>query len=120
MIDHLMVRVRDFERSKKFYLAALAPLGYSVIMEFPGMCGFGEQGKPDFWIAQSDQATPAHVAFAATSRKQVDEFHRAALAAGGEDNGPPGLRKDYHPHYYGAFVFDPDRHNIEVVIHKPQ
>ncbi len=120
MIDHLSLRVTDLKRSKTFYERALAPLAYKAVMEFPGAVGFGADGKPDFWVTASATTTPTHVAFAVKSRKIVHAFHEAAIAAGGKDNGPPGLRKEYHPHYYGAFVYDPDGHNIEAVIHAPE
>jgi catechol 2,3-dioxygenase-like lactoylglutathione lyase family enzyme len=128
MIDHTSVNVSDFARSKTFYTKALAPIGYTLIMdvsaqENPGgvdAAGFGENGKPDFWIGQGDPGQPpAHVAFQVSSRALVDAFHAAAVAAGGTDNGAPGLRPMYHPHYYGAFVRDPDGHNIEAVCHRP-
>lgn len=125
MIDHVGLDVSDFGRSKAFYLAALAPLGYQLIMEMPadiapqGAMGLGVPPKPDFWVAGGQPTSPRlHLAFRATSRAQVDAFHRAALAAGGRDNGPPGLRPHYHPYYYGAFVLDPDGHNIEAVCHE--
>lgn len=128
MIDHIGFPVSDFSRSRAFYAAALAPLGYGVIMEFgpgethtglPG-AGFGRDGKPDFWIGGEGAITGRlHVAFAAPDRATVDAFHAAALAAGGTDNGAPGLRPHYHPSYYGAFVLDPDGHNIEAVCHAP-
>ena len=119
MIDHISLRVTNFERSKKFYAEALKPLGYVVIRDFPETCGLGAGGKPDFWITQTESTIPSHVAFLAGSRKVVDAFHAAALAAGGKDFGEPGKR-EYHEHYYGAFVLDPDGHNIEAVIHKPE
>jgi catechol 2,3-dioxygenase-like lactoylglutathione lyase family enzyme len=119
MLDHISLRVQDFHRALEFYRSALAPIGYELVMEFPGAAGLGEKGKPDFWIMQSDKPlNPTHVAFV-SSRPLVDAFHAAALAAGGTDNGPPGLRLDYHPHYYGAFVRDPEGNNIEVVCHEP-
>lgn len=118
MIDHTSIVVSDFERSKAFYRAALAPLNYAIIMEVPGAAGFGENGKPDFWIAAgTPNQPPTHLAFGVQSRAVVDAFHRAALAAGGTDNGEPGVRAQYHPHYYGAFVRDPDGHNMEAVCH---
>ncbi|HEY1460776.1 MAG TPA: VOC family protein [Casimicrobiaceae bacterium] len=121
MIDHTGVNVSNFVRSKVFYIAALAPLGYSVLMEFGDAAGFGVAPKPDFWIAQgAPNVPPMHVAFRAETRAQVDAFHRAAMAAGGKDNGAPGLRPHYHANYYGAFVLDPDGHNIEAVCHAPQ
>lgn len=119
MLDHVSLRVQDFPRALAFYKAALAPIGYAVAMEYPGGAGLGEPGKPDLWIAVTDQQPhPTHLAFR-TSRARVDAFHAAALAAGGTDNGPPGLRADYHPHYYAAFVRDPEGNNIEVVCHDP-
>ena len=122
MIDHVGLAVRDFDRSKTFYAAALAPLGYSLIAELEygtRFAGFGERGKPDFWIEADDAyAGEVHVAFACKDRPTVDAFHAAALAAGGLDNGKPGLRPEYHANYYGAFVRDPDGHNVEAVCHK--
>ena len=118
MIDHTGVTVSDVDRSKAFYAAALAPLGYSVLMEFEQFAGFGVAPKPDFWIVEGTPNVPAvHVAFRAETRVQVDTFYKAAMAAGGRDNGAPGLRARYHPNYYGAFVLDPDGHNIEAVCH---
>lgn len=127
MIDHTGITVSDLARSKAFYTAALAPIGYQLLMEFPAavtghadVAGFGEPPKPDFWLGSgTPNQPPLHVAFRAANRQQVDAFHAAALAAGGRDNGAPGLRPHYHPDYYGAFVLDPDGHNIEVVCHQP-
>jgi catechol 2,3-dioxygenase-like lactoylglutathione lyase family enzyme len=120
MIDHIGLTVSDVGRAKAFYTAALAPLGYALLMEFDQFAGFGLAPKPDFWISQGKaNVPPIHVAFAASSRAVVDAFHRAALAAGGKDNGAPGLRPHYHASYYGAFVLDPDGHNIEAVCHAP-
>lgn len=125
MIDHTGVQVSELSRSKAFYEAALAPLGYRLLMEltaeqtggFAG-AGFGEPPKPDFWIGQGNpNQPPLHVAFRAANRGLVDQFYAAAMAAGGRDNGPPGLRPHYHADYYGAFVLDPDGHNIEAVCH---
>jgi catechol 2,3-dioxygenase-like lactoylglutathione lyase family enzyme len=117
MIDHVSVRVMDFPRSVAFYKAALAPLGYDVLMEYPGAAGLGTPGKPDVWLMQTDKPlNPTHLALT-SERDLVDAFHEAALAAGGTDNGPPGLRSDYHPHYYAAFILDPEGNNIEVVCH---
>src|SRR5690242_2040597 len=108
MIDHISLNVRDLDASKKFYAAALAPLGYAVMMEFPGVAGLGD-GKPDFWLGARGEVGPAtHIAFAAKDRATVEAFYRAAIAAGGKDNGGPGVRAQYHPNYYGAFVLDPD------------
>ena len=120
MIDHIGLQVSDFARSKRFYAAALAPLGYKVLMEFgDDAAGFGVE-RPDFWIGKGAKPTAAtHVCFAASSRAQVDAFHKAALAAGGKDNGGPGLRTQYHPTYYGAFVLDGDGNNVEAVCHQP-
>jgi catechol 2,3-dioxygenase-like lactoylglutathione lyase family enzyme len=120
MIDHSGVSVSDVARSKAFYRAALAPLGYTMLMEFEQFAGFGVAPKPDFWIGQDKpNVPPIHIAFRAESRAQVDAFYRAAMGAGGKDNGAPGLRPQYHPDYYGAFVLDPDGHNIEAVCHTP-
>ena len=126
MIDHTGVTVSDYARSKRFYELALKPLGYGVMMELPPEAGTQGAGlgelrtqKPDFWIITAKVATSIHIAFAATSRADVEAFHAAALAAGGRDNGAPGLRPHYHANYYGAFVLDPDGHNIEAVCHAP-
>ena len=119
MLDHVGLRVQDLARVVSFYRAALALIGYQVAMEFATAAGLGEPGKPDLWIMSTDKAPhPTHLAFR-TDRARVDAFHAAALAAGGTDNGPPGLRADYHPHYYAAFVLDPEGNNIEVVCHDP-
>jgi len=128
MIDHTGLVVSDFERSKAFYRQALAPIGYQLLLEFPAavtghtdVAGFGEPPKPDFWISRgTPNQPPLHIAFRVNTRAEVDAFHRAALAAGGTDNGAPGLRPHYHPDYYGAFVHDPDGHNIEAVCHAPE
>ncbi|MBS0507591.1 MAG: VOC family protein [Proteobacteria bacterium] len=128
MIDHTGVIVSDFERSKAFYEQALSAMGYALVAEFHAavtghtdVAGFGEPPKPDFWISRGQaNRPPVHVAFRARSRAMVDAFHATALAAGGRDNGTPGLRTHYHPHYYGAFVLDPDGHNIEAVCHEAQ
>jgi catechol 2,3-dioxygenase-like lactoylglutathione lyase family enzyme len=118
MLDHISLRVVDYDRALEFYKAALAPIGYSLIMEFPGFAGLGEKGKPDFWITRTDKPThQTHVAFRA-DRKLVDAFHAAAIAAGGTDDGAPGPR-DYHPNYYGGFVLDPEGNHIEVCCHEP-
>jgi catechol 2,3-dioxygenase-like lactoylglutathione lyase family enzyme len=119
MLDHITLRVHDLAASKAFYAAALKPLGYELIMDFPESAGLGAGGKPDFWLAPDPAAAPQHVAFAAPSRAAVDFFHAAGLAAGGRDNGAPGLRVHYHPNYYGAFIDDPTGHHIEAVIHTP-
>ncbi|MFC3626078.1 VOC family protein [Vogesella amnigena] len=127
MIDHTGITVSDITRSKAFYTAALAAIDYQLLLEFSAavtghadVAGFGEAPKPDFWLSSgTPNQPPLHVAFRAVNRQQVDAFHAAALAAGGRDNGAPGLRPHYHPDYYGAFVLDPDGHNIEVVCHEP-
>lgn len=120
MIDHLTVKVTDYAKSKPFYAGALAPLGYAVQMEFGAGAGLGVPGKPDLWLFQDpENVRPMHFAFHTRDRKVVDAFYAAALRAGGRDNGPPGIRKDYHPNYYAAFVYDPDGHNVEVVCHAP-
>src|SRR5262252_1534394 len=121
MIDHTGLQVSDPAVSRNFYEKALAPLGYKVMMEIPKeftggkvVLGFGVPPKPDFWMQEGSPSTPRiHIAFRADSRAQVDAFYRAALGAGGKDNGPPGPRPHYHQHYYGAFVLDPDGHNVE-------
>jgi catechol 2,3-dioxygenase-like lactoylglutathione lyase family enzyme len=120
MLDHIGLTVADFARSKEFFKQALAPLGYQLMMEFPDAAGFGKEGKPDFWIAKGSAAGSSHVAFVAAQRRVVDDFHKAALAAGARDNGKPGLRTQYHPNYYGAFVFDLDGNNVEAVCHTPE
>jgi catechol 2,3-dioxygenase-like lactoylglutathione lyase family enzyme len=126
MIDHTGVNVSNFEKSKEFYIHALEPLGYQLLREFDvsetgfAAAGFGIDGKLDFWIGQAEVNTPRiHVAFRADSREKVQMFYDAALKAGGRDNGAPGLRTHYHPDYYGAFILDPDGHNIEAVCHIP-
>jgi catechol 2,3-dioxygenase-like lactoylglutathione lyase family enzyme len=121
MIDHTGLNVGDFETSRMFYATALAPLGYELLLEVhDSVAGFGEQGKPDFWIAQGEANTPRiHVALRADTRRKVDAFYEAASGAGGRGNGAPGLRPQYHPDYYGAFALDPDGHNIEAVCHSP-
>jgi catechol 2,3-dioxygenase-like lactoylglutathione lyase family enzyme len=127
MIDHTGVGVSDPVKSRRFYESALAPLGYEVLMEVPAeftgglvVLGFGAPPQPDFWVNEGSPQKPhVHIAFRAETRAQVDAFHGAALAAGGTDNGAPGLRPHYHAGYYGAFVLDPDGHNIEVCCHKP-
>ena len=121
MIDHVSVKTSDQQASRRFYERALAPLGYEVLREFHDgqVVGMGIGGKPDFWFSPGKFSGPIHVAFSASDRAAVDAFHAAALAAGGEDNGAPGLRIEYHAGYYGAFVFDPDGNNVEAVFHDP-
>ncbi len=121
MLDHIGIDVRDYEKSKAFYKKALAPLGYEIIMEFEGWAGFGANGKIDFCLQSGKQIIPGiHVAFSSDNQATVRAFYEAAINAGGKDNGPPGIREHYHPHYYGAFVIDPDGHNIEAVCHNPE
>lgn len=119
VLDHIGIRVSDYDHSKQFYLTALAPLGYKLLFEHPiSGAGFGRAGKPDFWIKQGKPCLGLHIAFASDDRETVIAFHKAAMAANGRDNGHPGLRSEYHPAYFGAFVLDPDGHNIEAVCHK--
>ena len=134
MLDHTGVVVSNMNKSANWYQEALKSIGYVKLMEFSkeitqtaGVAGFGEAAtkKPDFWIVEATPEKPVnkpniHVAFRAQNRKQVDEFYNAAINSGGTDNGKPGLRPQYHENYYGAFVFDPDGHNIEVVCHNPE
>ena len=126
MIDHVGFPVSDYARAKAFYQKALAPLGYTLIMEVQQneqdakAAGFGANGKPDFWIGgEGGLARAIHIAITARDRATVDTFYKAAIAAGARDNGAPGLRPHYHANYYGAFVLDPDGHNIEAVCHAP-
>ena len=129
MLDHVGFAVSDLDRSRKFYDAALAPLGLSIQMEVPAdetrdgraAAGYGRDGDHIFWIGDKERVGEGtHVAFRADSRAQVDAFHAAALAAGGRDNGAPGLRPHYSPDYYAAFVFDPDGFNIEAVTYSAE
>jgi catechol 2,3-dioxygenase-like lactoylglutathione lyase family enzyme len=126
IIDHLGFGVADYRRAKAFYVEVLRPLGMALVMEVGPeqteqknwACGFGKNGKPEFWIGSDGHTTPPlHVAFVVDSRAEVRAFHAAALRAGGRDNGAPGLRPHYHSNYYGAFVFDLDGHNVEAVCH---
>ncbi len=128
MLDHIGIDVADIDRSKRFYAAALAPLGYVMMRDFGAAAGFGvpagEKKSSDpggeFWVAKGEpHPRVVHVAFSAASHAAVDAFHKAALAAGGRDNGAPGIREKYHPHYYAAFIHDPDGYNIEAVCHTP-
>ena len=127
MLDHTGYSVTDIDKSKRFYLAALTPLSITVVMEVTveqsgkdAHVGFGANGRPFFWIGTgAKQPGPVHVAFSAASRAQVEAFYKAAMSAGGRDNGAPGIRAHYHPNYYGAFVLDPDGNNIEAVCHSP-
>jgi len=128
MIDHTGVVVSDFQKSRDFYRQALSAIGYSLLMEFPAsitghtdVAGFGEAPKPDFWISRgSPNRPPVHIAFRVSSREAVNAFYKAAMEAGGADNGAPGMRPHYHSNYYGAFVLDPDGHNIEAVCHEAE
>jgi catechol 2,3-dioxygenase-like lactoylglutathione lyase family enzyme len=122
MLDHVTLPVASLARGRAFYLAALAPLGITLLYEVPGaFCGFGKAPKAFFWIGERPPGSlGVHVAFTAATRREVEAFHRAALAAGGTDHGAPGIRPHYHANYYGAFVRDPDGHNIEAVCHLPQ
>jgi catechol 2,3-dioxygenase-like lactoylglutathione lyase family enzyme len=123
MIAHIGITVSDIERSKKFYAAALAPIGYRIIREYgvtparpTASAGFGEPPRADLWIYQGDPGKAAtHIAFQVNQRALVDAFYDAALAAGGKDNGKPGLRPQYSANYYGAFVLDADGYNVEAV-----
>jgi catechol 2,3-dioxygenase-like lactoylglutathione lyase family enzyme len=120
MIDHVTANVGDFPQAKRFYAQALAPLGYSMQMEFENSAGFGTgEGIPDFWISSSPERGATHVALSAADRAAVDAFYDAALAAGAKDNGPPGIRQ-YHENYYAAYIHDPDGNNIEAVSHRPE
>ena len=128
MIDHIGLHVRDVARSAEFYLKALAPLGLVIVMEVSAEetggsahVGFGSGFKPFFWLGGGEAPSgPIHVAFAARSRAAVQAFYQAALRAGGTDNGPPGLRPEYHADYYGAFLLDLDGNNVEAVCHAPE
>jgi catechol 2,3-dioxygenase-like lactoylglutathione lyase family enzyme len=121
MFDHVGLNVQRYETSRAFYERALAPLGYHVVMAFDdhNAAGLGtSDDKPELWIAQREPyGTGTHLAFTAPDRQTVDAFHAAALGAGGTDNGAPGIREQYHPTYYAAFVIDPDGNNVEVVCH---
>ena len=120
MFDHIMLMVKDLNSSKRFYTAALAPLGFSVQYEGDGVVGFGPKDAPALWVQQGETNGPVHIAFAAKNRAAVTKFYDAALPAGGKDNGKPGLRPQYHANYYGGFVKDPDGNNIEAVSHQEE
>lgn len=121
MFDHLGIGVTNLAESKAFFLGALRPLGVTVVMEGPYGVGLGQDGKPSLWLFETrERPAHLHLAFVARTRQLVDEFHRAAMAAGGKDNGAPGLRPHYHAAYYGAFVIGPDGHNVEAVCHTPE
>jgi catechol 2,3-dioxygenase-like lactoylglutathione lyase family enzyme len=124
MLDHIGLTVVDFAKSRAFFVAALQPLGVALMMEVTpeqsggtSHAGYGSDGRPYFWIGTGGAPGHVHVALAAPNRAMVDAFYAAAIAAGGIDNGPPGIRAHYHPNYYGAFVLCPDGHNIEAVCH---
>ena len=121
MLDHIGLDVSDIKVSKAFYLQALKPLEYVIFMEWEKWVGFAVNGKPDFWLREGIRTIPIiHIAFRANSRQMINQFYEAAIAAGGKDNGPPGTREIFHPNYYGAFVLDPEGHNIEAVCHEPE
>ena len=118
MLAHVAVNVTDFEVAKTFYLGALEPLGYRVVYEEPGTLAYlADSHGLDFGVGRREPVGGAHVAFECSDRELVDAFYAAALGAGGRDNGPPGLRPQYAPDYYAAFVLDPDGNNIEAVCH---
>ena len=127
MFDHVGFAVLNVARSRAFYAAALAPLGFVAVMDitkeqtggYEGT-GFGPPQRPQFWIGSGTPGGPVHLAFVAQSRAAVDAFYKAAIAAGGRDNGAPGLRPHYHANYYGAFVLDHDGNNVEAVCHQPE
>ena len=121
MFDHMGFAVADFAKSRAFYVKALGALGVGPIMEGADYIGFGRDGRPQFWVGVGEAPTSRmHIAFTAKTRDEVRAFYEAAMGAGGSDNGPPGLRPNYHPNYYGAFVIDPSGHNIEAVCHSPE
>ena len=122
VINHLEIPVTDADRSRRFYEAALSPLGLALVVSTTGAVhggaryGFGRNGYPSLWIhGEPGNARPVHVAFTAHNRAAVHAFHKAALANGGTDNGGPGIRERYHPNYFAAYVLDPDGNNIEAV-----
>jgi len=121
IIDHIGLAVADYERSRQFYDQCLAPLGVHLVVEVEGWAGYGCDDKAEFWFGPDETVqNPLHIAFTAADRTSVDRFYQAGLAAGAKDNGEPGIRAIYHPHYYGAFLIDPDGHNIEAVCHRPE
>jgi catechol 2,3-dioxygenase-like lactoylglutathione lyase family enzyme len=120
MIDHVVLYVSDLGRSRRFYEQALEPVGYGIVFETEGLVAFGSEGQTRFAVRSGKEPnTTAHVAFQAEDRATVDAFHAAAMAAGGMDEGPPGVRENYGPTYYAAFVGDPDGNNVESVCRKP-
>jgi catechol 2,3-dioxygenase-like lactoylglutathione lyase family enzyme len=121
VFDHIGFNVSDFAASREFFVKALAPLGLGITMEGEGWATVGRRGEGMLWFgAKGPSPGPMHIAFAAKTREAVRQFHDAALAAGGRDNGAPGLRPHYHANYYGAFVIGPDGHNVEAVCHAPE
>jgi catechol 2,3-dioxygenase-like lactoylglutathione lyase family enzyme len=121
VFDHIGIGATHLKASKEFFLEAFSPLGVSVVMEVADAVGLGRDRKPSLWLsATTVQCAPLHLAFTSETRRQVDDFYRRAIAAGGKDNGPPDLRPQYHPNYYGAFVIGPDGHNVEAVCHRPE
>lgn len=121
MLDHIGFNVSDFPNAKEFFVQALKPLDISITSEGEGWAMLGRDSKPQFWFGSFGAPPgPIHLAFTAANREQVRQFYAAAIAAGGKDNGAPGLREHYHPNYYGAFVIGPDGHNIEAVCHEPE
>jgi catechol 2,3-dioxygenase-like lactoylglutathione lyase family enzyme len=117
MFDHIGLKTKDIEASVRFYAAALAPLGCELCSRDESGAGFGPPGEPALWLYASptSEASVAHIAFRAPDRAAVDRFHEGGLRAGGRDNGAPGLRADYSPTYYAAFLIDPDGNNVEAV-----
>ena len=121
LIDHIGLSISDYDKSVQFYKKVLATLDIALLAEFHGWAGFGNREKAEFWFGTDEVLQPPmHIAFSAESRDKVDQFYKAAIAAGAVDNGKPGLRQKYHQHYYGAFVIDPDGHNIEAVCHRAE
>jgi catechol 2,3-dioxygenase-like lactoylglutathione lyase family enzyme len=121
VFDHVAINVGDMDASRRFFEQALAPLGYDVSFESPEWVGLQAAGRNDFGLVRRDPVSPAvHLGFEAPDRAAVDAFYEAAIAAGGTDNGPPGLRPDYGESYYAAFVLGPDGHNVEAVTQKPE
>ena len=125
MFDHITFRVKDIEKTKDFYSKALAPIGYKLCFEQVygdiKVIGLSHEDGSDIWFSADKPASgPAHIAWRVNSTAEVDAFYEAAIAAGGKDNGKPGKREVYHPKYYGAFVIDPDGHNIEAVFHEAE
>ena len=128
MIAHIGIVVSDIEKSKNFYIAALRPIGYQMLREYgvtstrpSASAGLGEPPHADLWLYQGDPGkVTAHIAFEVNKRERVNAFYQAAIAAGGKDNGKPGLRPQYSANYYGAFVLDPDGYNVEAVCREAQ